>query len=209
MLLRVPAGGSRSISPGSTPSPEQTGGLGVRTSTLPRRWSALLLAFGARKHGSSLRRRQPAALASTPQSSTSDPALAEAILIVRDPAQLRALQDTRALHSKRPLVLELPGLSPSEAQAASERIASYANECGCSFSAKCMVGSFSVAVIYLALGYGVWSAQFLWRLPLAVLFAFVWAGLGKWAAISRAHARINKELDRLIAIQPSFSKGEE
>jgi len=128
----------------------------------------------------------------------------DTLLVIRDAVQLRTLSTTRALLSPRALVLELPGLSPQEAHAASERIVSYSHECGCSFGAKCMAAGFGFAVVWLALGLGVWTWQFLWRLPWALLCAFTAAGLGKWVAIARARTRLSQEIENLIASHATF-----
>jgi hypothetical protein len=68
-----------------------------------------------------------------------------------------------------------------------------------------MAASFSFVVVYLALGHGVWTAQFLWRLPWALLCGFAGAGLGKLVATARARARLNQEIERLIAFQATPS----
>jgi hypothetical protein len=139
--------------------------------------------------------------------STRAPA-SDALLIIRDTAQLRALQITPAPLSSRTLLLDLPGISPEAARAAAERIVSYNNECGCSSGAKCMAAGFGVAVAWLALGHGVLTAHFLWRLPWALLCAFAGAGIGKAFGVARARARLHQEIDRLIAFQSALSKPE-
>jgi hypothetical protein len=132
----------------------------------------------------------------------------DALLIIRDAAQLRALQTTASLLSSRTLLLDLPGLSPETARAAAERIVSYNNECGCSLGAKCMAAGFGVAVAWLALGDGVLTAHFLWHLPRALLCAFAGAGIGKSFGVARARARLHQEIDRLIAFQSAVSEPE-
>jgi hypothetical protein len=62
-----------------------------------------------------------------------------------------------------------------------------------------MAIAFGFAVIWLAVDYGVWTSQFIWRLPWALPCAFAGAGLGKWAGITRARARLNQQIERLVA----------
>src|SRR2546421_12662934 len=112
--------------------------------------------------------------------------VAEALLVIRDFNDLRALGESRLLYSKQPLAISLPGLPTEKAEALSERLNRYRNECGCSLGAKCMAAGFVAALAWLSAWHGVFTAAFLWRLPLAFLFTLACAGAGKISGISVA-----------------------
>jgi hypothetical protein len=141
--------------------------------------------------------KAPGQRESTGAASTATPA--DEFLVIREISQLRILRSPSALRPPRALAIELPGLSGEEARAASERILSYSRECGCSLGAKCMLATFAFALSGLAFHYGMWTSQFIWRLPWTLPCAFAGAGLGKWAGVARARARINKQIDKLLA----------
>jgi hypothetical protein len=126
---------------------------------------------------------------------------AAAPVIIADVAQLRALQINPKLLAGRALVLDLPWVSAEVGHLAAARIVSYTRECGCSLGAKCMAVSFAVALAGFAFRYGTLTQSFFWRVPLAVLFAFAGAGLGKVYGIARAHRRLHHDIDTLIAFQ--------
>jgi hypothetical protein len=62
-----------------------------------------------------------------------------------------------------------------------------------------MAGGFGLAVAFLAVLYGALTTAFLWHLPLAVVFAFVAGGVGKWTGIAHARSRLTREMRSLIA----------
>ena len=123
------------------------------------------------------------------------------VIVVRSLEELRALRTRRDAPSEFTLVIELRGVAPPQREAASARIASYRSECGCSLGARCMAAGFVLSLVLLAVCYGVFTAEFLWRLPLAFLFAIVCAGLGKTAGILRARSRLKREIETLAASQ--------
>jgi len=122
--------------------------------------------------------------------------------VVRDRAELRALLGSRELYAKRPLALELPGLSAQEAFAWSERLNGLRNECGCSLGAKCMAAGFLAALAALAVLHGPFTPALLLRLPLAAVAAVVCAGLGKAAGILMARRRLRREIASLASNVP-------
>jgi hypothetical protein len=102
------------------------------------------------------------------------------------------------------LAIEIPGLSQTDTRAASERLVSFAQECGCSLGAKCMAAGFVVMALYLAWSQGIASAGFLWRLPLTLAAALIGAAAGKLVGLARARRGLNREIDRLLATQSSL-----
>jgi hypothetical protein len=133
--------------------------------------------------------------------SLSNTATALGVLVLRNADELRALKSTRRLAARYPLAIELPWLSSQAARAAGERLQSYGNECGCSLGAKCLFAAFALALLGLAMRYGVLTSGFLWRLPLAVFAALVGAGIGKAFGLARARKRFHEEIEELIASQ--------
>src|SRR5438128_1886578 len=105
--------------------------------------------------------------------------MVDELVTIRDVAQLQALDAPRMLRPPTGLILDLPGLSAEEAQAAGERLARYANECGCDLGSKCMLGGFVVALAWLGVEGGILSTRFLYGLGWPVLAAFVAAITGK------------------------------
>jgi hypothetical protein len=128
--------------------------------------------------------------------------------IARNPAELRALQITPRLLSSRSLLLDLPGLSPDVASAASERIARHAGACGCGWGAVFMAIAVVPALGYFAFAHGVWTAAFLWRLPLVMAIGLAATGAGKWFGLKRAHAKLKHEIEQVLASQ-SIIAGED
>jgi hypothetical protein len=124
-----------------------------------------------------------------------------AVLLVRNADELRALKSSRGLAARHALAIELPWLSSQAALAAGERLQSYRNECGCSLGAKCMSAAFALALLALAMRYGVLTSGFLWHLPLAVFAALAGAGIGKAFGLASARKRYHEEIEKLIASQ--------
>lgn len=77
------------------------------------------------------------------------------------------------------------------------------DECGCALGAKCMALGFVVTLLGLALQHGAFTAAFFWRSPLALLVAFVCAGLGKAAGMAAARRRHERGIGGFDAMRPS------
>ena len=119
-------------------------------------------------------------------------------LVIADLAGLRALSGTRDFTSRRPLVLNLPELPPTEAFAAAERLNRDRGECGCSLGAKAMAAGFGLTLGALAVGFGPLTLAFLERSPLALGAAFAAAGAGKVAGIALDRRRARREVARIL-----------
>jgi apolipoprotein N-acyltransferase len=63
--------------------------------------------------------------------------------------------------------------------------------------AKSMTAGFLIVLAWLLSSYGVFTSNFLWRLPFAFLFALACAGAGKSLGIFLARRRLRLELDQL------------
>jgi hypothetical protein len=123
---------------------------------------------------------------------------AAAPLVVADAAELRALVASRDFTSSRPLVLDLPELSPADAFALGERLNRDRAECGCSLGAKAMTAGFGVAFGALALAYGPLTIAFLERSPISLAAAFVCAGAGKVAGVALGRRRARRQVSRIL-----------
>ncbi len=66
-----------------------------------------------------------------------------------------------------------------------------------------MAAGFVAMLLYLAWSQGVASAGFFWRLPLTLAAALLGATAGKLTGLARAHRRLNREIDRLLATHSS------
>lgn len=118
-------------------------------------------------------------------------------LVITDMEGLRGLGKSRSFRSREPIVIRLPNLSATEAEALTSRINGYRNECGCSLGAKSMTAGLVVMLVSLFASYGAFTTSFLLRLPFAFLFAFVCAGAGKATGVFLARRRLRLELDQL------------
>lgn len=121
-------------------------------------------------------------------------------LVIADVAQLRAFVATPVFASTRPVVLDLPGMSSSEAFVAGERLNRDRAECGCSLGATAMSAGFAVALAILVLRYGLFTVASLARFPIAVAAAVGFAALGKIAGIALGRRRARREVMRIIEI---------
>lgn len=125
-------------------------------------------------------------------------------VIVRDFAQLRALQVNPKVLGSSALIIDLPGIPPETACAAAARIVSHVRECGCGLGATSMALSFIAAFLGFALRYGIFSPSFYWRLPASVMCAFAGAAVGKIYGLLRARRRFKREISKLFEIQNKF-----
>jgi hypothetical protein len=128
------------------------------------------------------------------------------VVVIRTIEELKALRTMRGTLSEFTLVLEMPGLTAEAARSAGSRIASYRNECGCSFEARCMTAGFLLALVYLVARFGLFTSGCAFRLPLAFACALVCAGAGKAIGIRRARTRLGQEIDSLAAQNQVFPK---
>jgi len=60
-----------------------------------------------------------------------------------------------------------------------------------------MAVGFVLVLLWLWASNGFFTTNFLWRLPLALVFAFICAGVGKSVGIALALRRLRQELDRV------------
>jgi len=67
-----------------------------------------------------------------------------------------------------------------------------------------MAAGFVAMPLYLAWSQGIASAGFFWRLPLTLAAALIGAAAGKLIGLARAHRRLNREIDRLLATRSSL-----
>jgi hypothetical protein len=118
-------------------------------------------------------------------------------VVITDLELLRTFSKPKLFRASAPIIIDLPGLSRSEAEALAARVNGYRNECGCSLGAKCMAVGFGAMVAWLWISNGLFTMRFAWRLPLAFLFALLCAGLGKSIGIALARRRLHSELNRL------------
>jgi hypothetical protein len=121
----------------------------------------------------------------------------QAPLIVSDLETLRDLGRPKLFRSKQPITLLLPELSAAASEELSARINGYRNECGCSLGAKSMAVGFLLMLLWLWASNGFFTTNSLWRLPLAFVFAFICAGVGKSVGIALALRRLRQELERI------------
>ncbi len=129
-------------------------------------------------------------------------------LFIRTAEELQGLKRWRPMPAPVALVIEIPGLSQPETRAASERIVRFAQDCGCALGAKCMTISLAGMAVYIIWSQGLSSAGFFWHLPLLVPSALFGATAGKLIGLGRAHRRLAREIDRLVAGQPSLDSTE-
>jgi hypothetical protein len=118
-------------------------------------------------------------------------------VVITDLESLRRLSRPKLFRASEPIIINLPGLSPNEAEALAARVNEYRNECGCSLGAKSMAVGFGVIVTWLWIANGVFTMRFAWRLPLAFVFALLCAGVGKSVGIALARQRLRSELNQL------------
>ena len=118
--------------------------------------------------------------------------------MVADVANLRAFASTREFASTRPVVLDLPGMSRSEAFAVGERLNRDRAECGCSLGATAMSAGFALALGILMLRYGPFTLALLTRVPIAIAVAIVFAALGKFAGITLGRRRARRDVVRIV-----------
>jgi hypothetical protein len=118
-------------------------------------------------------------------------------VVISDLESLRSLTKPKLFRAGEPIIIDLPGLSPNEAEALAARVNGYRNECGCSLGAKCMAAGFGVIVTWLWIANGLFTMRFAWRLPLAFVVALLCAGLGKSVGIALARQRLRLELNQL------------
>ena len=121
-------------------------------------------------------------------------------LLISEPDQLRAFAATRAFVLRQPLILNIPGMSSSEAFAAAERLNKHRNECGCSLGAQAMMAAFLITLALLAIRYGLFTLALLGRLPIALVAAVVFAALGKVVGTAMGRRRARREVARILAI---------
>ena len=67
-----------------------------------------------------------------------------------------------------------------------------------------MAIGFGISVLYVALVSGIWTWEFLWRLPWTVLCAFGGAAVGKWFGLVTARIRLHREIDMLVGFQATL-----
>lgn len=106
-----------------------------------------------------------------------------------------------------PRLAAKPGQFPARSDAAASRSIRTAgaadDDCGCALGAKCMALGFVVTLLGLALQHGAFTPAFFWRSPLALLVAFVCAGLGKAAGMAAARRRHRRGIGGFDAMRPS------
>jgi hypothetical protein len=108
-------------------------------------------------------------------------------VVVTDLESLRRLSRPKLFRASEPIIIDLPGLSPHEAEALAARVNEY----------RSMAVGFGVIVTWLWISCGLFTMQFAWRLPLAFVFALLCAGLGKALGIALARQRLRSELNQL------------
>jgi hypothetical protein len=118
-------------------------------------------------------------------------------VVITDLNSLRRLGERRFFRSSHPIVVRLPKVPTDAAEAIANRINGYRNECGCSLGAKATTVGLGVMITWLTLSSGLFTSQFLWRLPLVFVGALGCAGLGKSAGIALARRRLRIELEQL------------
>jgi len=126
-------------------------------------------------------------------------------LVISDLDQLRAFAVTRAFVLKQPLILSIPGMTPSEAFAAAERLNKDRNECGCALGAQAMTAAFLITLALLAIRYGPFTLALVERLPIAIAAAIVFVALGKVVGIAMGRRRARREVARILATFPDRS----
>jgi len=119
-------------------------------------------------------------------------------LVIADVAELRAFAASRDFTSSRPVVLDLPHLSPADAFVLGERLNRDRAECGCLLGAKAMTAGFGVALGALAVAYSPLTLAFLERSPISLSVGFVAAGAGKVAGIALGRRRARREVSRIL-----------
>jgi hypothetical protein len=119
-------------------------------------------------------------------------------VVIADAAELRAFAASREFASRRPVVLELPGMSQPDAFSAGERINRNRADCGCSLGASMMFTGLVLALAVLTLRYGVLTTALLERLPLAIVTAMVFAALGKTGGVALGRHRARGEVMRVV-----------
>jgi hypothetical protein len=119
-------------------------------------------------------------------------------IVVRDLDQLRAYSIARPGNYTAPLILSIPQMSQSEAFAASERITKARSECGCDLGARAMAATFAISLAAIGILFGPFTLAALERLPIAVVAAFLAAGLGKAIGIALARNRARAELMSIL-----------
>ena len=120
---------------------------------------------------------------------------------IRSSQHLRELLQARSFHflpAKRVrIVVELPGVPPSERERLSAILTKQFSECGCSHGAAfLLVGVFMVAVDLIVFGLRPFG---LWYVALAPLFIIGLAGFGKALGICWARMRFRSSLRHLLS----------
>jgi hypothetical protein len=124
----------------------------------------------------------------------------QAAIIVRNADGLKAWLESPWRVSPQPLVIQLPQLPAGEAKVIAARLDQARSECGCSLGAKCMISGTAVALAWLTFRLGFLTPAFLWRLPLALLFALLCAGAGKAVGLLLARRRLRRDIRFLLTI---------
>ena len=128
-------------------------------------------------------------------------------IVVRTADDLRALRASRRLDARNPIAFELPDLSAEQAESLAARVNGYRTECGCSLGAKGMAVAVVAVVAWLLLHpHGV-AISLLVRVPIALLFILVGAGVGKALGIFVAHRKLRRVLDGLLGSPGLISRG--
>lgn len=129
-----------------------------------------------------------------------------ASMTLRTIDDLRAAQQSGGMRN-RPVVVDLPGLPPDEARAASRRLTQLLAECGCSEGAKAMVGGAVLALAGTVLVTGGPFLRLLELAPLTLLGAVLGAGAGKTFGLVRSRHRFRRELELLINQHDGTTRG--
>ena len=117
-------------------------------------------------------------------------------LLVTQPDQLLSPEFRRLLRTKRPLILNLSGLSEEGSAALTARVNDLRNECGCGLAGVCAIAAFGILFAWLLNKYGA-GFSFFFRLPFAVIAAIIAGGVAKALRISLARHQANREIEAL------------
>jgi hypothetical protein len=123
--------------------------------------------------------------------------LATRPLVIADTEALRAFSRSHDFASSRPVVLELPNMSPAESFAISERLNRDRSECGCSLGATALAAGSALSVGLLLVRYGLLTVAFVERLPIALAAGFACAAIGKAVGVGLGRWRARRDVSRI------------